>query len=68
MTDKDIRRIPLPRKYALLLGPLQGAAAACSAFLSMDWFNALIMVALFSVIGGVAGVLVYLYDVKRRKR
>jgi hypothetical protein len=68
MTDKDIRQIPLPRRYALLLGPLLGAAAGCSGFLSLDWFSALVMVALFAIIGSVAGVMLYVYDVKRRKQ
>lgn len=68
MADKDVRRIPLPRRYALILGPLLGAAAGCSGFLSLDWRSALVMVALFTIIGSVAGVLIYLYDIKRRKR
>jgi hypothetical protein len=33
----------------------------------MDWFSALAMVALFGSIGGVAGVLIYFYDLMRRK-
>lgn len=56
MTEEDIRRILLPRKYALLLGLLVGAATGCTGFLSLDWFSAVTMVALFAIIGSVAGV------------
>ena len=67
MPENDPSKIPLPRKYAPLLGPVVGALAGSSAFLKMELKDASMMVALFSVIGLVAGLVVFLYDLKRKR-
>lgn len=66
MTETDIRRLPLPRRYAMFLGPLVGAAAGCSGFLMLPPRDALVMVGLFATIGLVAGALVFLNDRRRQ--
>lgn len=60
--DTDPKQIPLSRWYALLLGPIVGAATGLSAFLQNDADFAMIMVLLFAGIGAVAGGFIFVYD------
>lgn len=66
--NRDPKRIPLPRRYALLLGPLVGAATGATGLLfNMNAKDVLAMVILFTIIGLLAGGIVFAYDSFRRK-
>lgn len=67
MPQTDVRRIPLPRSYAILLGPLVGAAVGCSGFIQLKFKDALAMVALFALIGLIAGIVINIYDRNRAR-
>ena len=58
----DVKRMPLPGRYAIVLGPVVGAAIGLPAFLQRDAGFAWLMIGLFAAIGMFAGCFLCVYD------
>ncbi|MDG2221629.1 MAG: hypothetical protein P8L85_09625 [Rubripirellula sp.] len=57
-----VKRMPLPGRYAIVLGPVVGAAVGLPAFLQGNASFAGWMIGLFAAIGMIAGCSLCFYD------